>query len=89
MSNGKLQVFIEENIGKGYGDMYKYDMVLLGTRYRGGIEGQYGPGVEVSFAIPQGLVFSMIVDTDLIGTTVDFFVWLTDKFFPALKSRLG
>lgn len=87
MNRGKLQVFIEDNIGKSYGDMYKYGMVLLGTRYRGGVEGQPSPGVEVSLAIPQGFGFSMIVETDLIGTAVDFFEWLTDKFFPAMNEK--
>ena len=81
----QLQVFIEENIGKKYGDKYKYDMVMLATRYRGGYEGQWGPGVEVSFAIPQGLTFTMQVETDAVDTVVDFFEWLTQEFFPAMN----
>ena len=87
MNNRKLQAFIEENIGKKYGDEYKYDMILLGTRYRGGIEGQPAHGIEVSVAIPQGYVFSMVVETDMVSTAVDFYVWLVYNFFPAMHKK--
>lgn len=84
----ELQVFIEENIGKDYGDDFRFCSIILTTRYRGGLEGEYGPGVEVWFALPQGLSFGMCVETELIESHVEFFRWLCEKFAPGLNKEI-
>ena len=84
----ELQIFVEENIGKEYGDDFKFGSIILTTRYRGGVEGEYNHGIEVYFNAPQGLSFGLIAETESIESHVEFFKWICEEFVPELNKEI-
>ena len=88
MREKELQDFIEDNIGKKYGDEFKYGMINLATWYRGGMDGKYGPSVEICTALPWGFYFSMLAETKSVGNRVSFFEWISEEFVPAFKANV-
>lgn len=79
-----LQTFIEQNVGKSFGDKYLFGNILLNTRFCRSTQPEL---VEVCLVLPW-TNFSDCLDTGKVTNHIEFYEWLNDKFFPLAKKRI-
>lgn len=80
-----LQVFIEQNAGKDFGDKYLFENVFINTRFSRATEPHL---VEVCLHLPW-INFSDCFDSRKIRNNIDFHKWLVNIFFPLAKEKIS
>jgi len=80
-----LQSFIEQNVGKRFGDKYLFDSMLLNTRFCRQTQPEL---VEVSLRLPW-ISFADCLDSREVQSNIDFYNWLIESFFPLAEKRIS
>jgi len=77
-----LQTFIEQNVGKKFGDKYIFGNILLDTRFCRNTQPEL---VEITLNLPWAS-FSECLDIHKISDNIEFYKWLNEKFVPLAQA---